>query len=70
MRLQPPPHSLLGRTALAAEPYLGPKTLPSGTLESAVLDALPGKKPLIKRSYRPPNYEIPSGGIPAAFHAK
>ena len=52
------PH-LLSRTALAAEPYLGPKTLPSGTLESAILDALPSKKPLIKRSYRPPNYESP-----------
>lgn len=49
----------LGRAALAAEPYLGPATLPSGTLESALLDALPGKKPLIKRSYRPPNYESP-----------
>ena len=50
---------LLGRSALAAKPYLGPRTLPSGTLESSVLDVLPGKKPLIKRSYRPPNYESP-----------
>lgn len=50
---------LLGRSAQAAEPYLGPKTLPAGTLESAILEALPGKKPLIKRSYRPPNYETP-----------
>src|SRR5262249_23391467 len=25
----------------------------------AVLDALPGKKPLIKLTYRPPNYETP-----------
>ena len=24
-----------------------------------MLDALPGKKPLIKLSYRPPNYETP-----------
>jgi len=51
--------ALLGRPVSAAEPYLGPSTLPSGTLESALLDALPGKKPLIKRSYRPPNYETP-----------
>jgi DMSO/TMAO reductase YedYZ molybdopterin-dependent catalytic subunit len=28
-------------------------------LESAVLDALAGKRPLIKRSFRPPNYETP-----------
>src|SRR5438552_14463935 len=33
--------------------------LPEGTRASAVLDALPGKKPLIKLSYRPPNYETP-----------
>jgi hypothetical protein len=26
---------------------------------AAILDALPGKKPLIKLSYRPPNYETP-----------
>jgi DMSO/TMAO reductase YedYZ molybdopterin-dependent catalytic subunit len=33
--------------------------LPEGTRSEAVLDALPGKKPLIKLSYRPPNYETP-----------
>jgi DMSO/TMAO reductase YedYZ molybdopterin-dependent catalytic subunit len=33
--------------------------LPSGVYDTAVLDALPGKKPLIKLSYRPPNYETP-----------
>lgn len=33
--------------------------LPAGTISSGVLDALPGKRPLIKRSYRPPNYETP-----------
>ena len=33
--------------------------LPEGTRAAAVLDALPGKKPLIKLSYRPPNYETP-----------
>src|SRR6266705_1172331 len=36
-----------------------PKTLPEGLRGSAVLEALPGKKPLIKLSYRPPNYETP-----------
>ncbi len=34
-------------------------TLPEGTRTEAILDALPGKKPLIKLSYRPPNYETP-----------
>lgn len=38
---------------------LGPPDLPEGTLSSAVLEALPGKKQLIKRSFRPPNYETP-----------
>lgn len=33
--------------------------VPAGTAAEAVLDALPGKKPLIKLSYRPPNYETP-----------
>lgn len=50
---------LVSRVGLAASPYLGPTTLPAGTLASAILEALPGKKPLIKRSYRPPNYETP-----------
>lgn len=36
-----------------------PSELPEGTRAAAVLDALPGKKPLIKLSYRPPNYETP-----------
>ncbi|MCI0598673.1 MAG: molybdopterin-dependent oxidoreductase [Beijerinckiaceae bacterium] len=33
--------------------------LPEGTRAEAVLEALPGKKPLIKLTYRPPNYESP-----------
>src|ERR1700694_5153824 len=33
--------------------------LSEGTRAEAVLDTLPGKKPLIKLSYRPPNYETP-----------
>ena len=36
-----------------------PKALPAGTRAEAVLEALPGKKPLIKLTYRPPNYESP-----------
>jgi DMSO/TMAO reductase YedYZ molybdopterin-dependent catalytic subunit len=42
-----------------AAPLDLPAALPQGLRESAVLDALPGKKPLIKLSYRPPNYETP-----------
>src|SRR5436190_4560788 len=36
-----------------------PAALPQGVRDNAVLEALPGKKPLIKLSYRPPNYETP-----------
>ena len=33
--------------------------LPSGTIESSTLETLPGKVPLVKRAFRPPNYETP-----------
>jgi sulfite dehydrogenase (cytochrome) subunit A len=36
-----------------------PPVLPEGTRGEAFLETLPGKKPLIKLSYRPPNYETP-----------
>jgi DMSO/TMAO reductase YedYZ molybdopterin-dependent catalytic subunit len=48
----------LPQLARAAEP-VEPWSLPGGAVESAVLEALPGKVPLIKRSYRPPNFETP-----------
>lgn len=34
-------------------------TLAGGTVDSGVLEALPGKLPLIKKSFRPPNFETP-----------
>lgn len=46
------------RGAEAGEMNL-PHGLAEGTRSAAVLDVLPGKKPLIKLSYRPPNYETP-----------
>ncbi|MFZ3322949.1 MAG: molybdopterin-dependent oxidoreductase [Usitatibacter sp.] len=45
--------------APAAEKFWQPAELAEGTVESAVLEAIPGKVPLIKRSYRPPNFETP-----------
>jgi DMSO/TMAO reductase YedYZ molybdopterin-dependent catalytic subunit len=42
---------LIGRRAQAG--------LPQGTVDSSVRDTLPGKQLLIKRSFRPPNYESP-----------
>src|SRR5689334_12824007 len=49
---------LLPSRVLGAD--LGPSTLPRGTLDSALLEALTGKRPLIKRAYRPPNFETPT----------
>jgi DMSO/TMAO reductase YedYZ molybdopterin-dependent catalytic subunit len=44
--------------AAAAGLELSPE-LPAGVRTVAELEALPGKKPLIKLAYRPPNYETP-----------
>ena len=49
----------LCRTVRAAAKSFLPPGLPEGVYDTATLDALPGKKPLIKLSYRPPNYETP-----------
>lgn len=51
-------------SASAASPPTSPipgldPVLPQGLRDAAVLDKLPGKVPLIKLSYRPPNYETP-----------
>src|SRR5882672_3578565 len=44
--------------AHAADARLDP-ALPEGLRGAATMETLPGKKPLIKLSYRPPNYESP-----------
>ena len=46
------------RFAQAAGPQLDP-ALPEGLRDVAAMESLPGKKPLIRLSYRPPNYEAP-----------
>src|ERR1700681_3656167 len=62
--------SLLAGTALAVPRLVAAEAqtpgllnlspaLPEGIRTEAMLDTLPGKKPLIKLSYRPPNYESP-----------
>jgi DMSO/TMAO reductase YedYZ molybdopterin-dependent catalytic subunit len=50
---------LLPRHLFAADATLGPSDLPQGFLESATLEKLPGKMPLIRKSFRPPNFETP-----------
>ena len=50
----------------AERPFL-PQGLPEGVYDTATLEALPGKKPLIKLSYRPPNYETPLSHFTSEF---
>jgi DMSO/TMAO reductase YedYZ molybdopterin-dependent catalytic subunit len=54
-------------SALAADARLGPAVLPSGALESALLESLPEKAALIKKTYRPPNFETPVSYFSEAF---
>ncbi|HTP95235.1 MAG TPA: molybdopterin-dependent oxidoreductase [Burkholderiales bacterium] len=44
---------------LGSSGALGFAELPDGVLDEAVMYALPGKVPLIKKTYRPPNFETP-----------
>jgi DMSO/TMAO reductase YedYZ molybdopterin-dependent catalytic subunit len=57
---------MAGGMALASGQLLLPRSilaagLPAGALDSEELYALPGKQPLLKRSFRPPNFETPVG---------
>ena len=45
--------------ASAARKLWQPDELPDGTLAEGHLESISGKVPLIKRSYRPPNFETP-----------
>ena len=47
---------LLPRIGLASTAADG---LPAGTMAQSALDALPGKRPLMRRTFRPPNFETP-----------
>src|ERR1700757_1408046 len=39
----------------------------AGTAEAEALASLPGKKPLIRRSFRPPNFETPLAELAGPF---
>jgi DMSO/TMAO reductase YedYZ molybdopterin-dependent catalytic subunit len=54
------------RTGEAARLALSP-LLPDGTRAEARLESLPGKKPLIKLTTRPPNYETPIDDLRGAI---
>lgn len=50
-----------GQSKALAETAIEPldPALPQGLRDEVIMDALPGKAPLMKLSYRPPNYETP-----------
>ncbi len=51
---------LVPRFAFAADKFnLAQQILPDGDIAESILASLPGKKPLIKRTFRAPNYETP-----------
>jgi DMSO/TMAO reductase YedYZ molybdopterin-dependent catalytic subunit len=55
---------MMGWIAVGSSAALAPRwswaaELPAGTIAASVMETLPGKRPLIKRTYRPINYETP-----------
>lgn len=58
---------LLPRYLLANDSAFGPNDLPQGFLDTATLESLPGKLPLIRKSFRPPNFETPISYFQQAF---
>jgi DMSO/TMAO reductase YedYZ molybdopterin-dependent catalytic subunit len=59
--------ALLAAAARAAEKSFLTRGLPEGVYDTAALETLPGKRPLIKLSYRPPNYETPISYFTSEF---
>jgi DMSO/TMAO reductase YedYZ molybdopterin-dependent catalytic subunit len=59
--------ALAGALLLPRAGFAADTGLPAGTVASSVLDALPGKRPLIKRTWRPPNYETPTSLFREAY---
>ncbi len=54
-------------TRAMADATLGPAELTEGALQSASMEALPGKVSLIKKTWRPPNFETPVSYFDQAF---
>ena len=57
----------LSRLGAATEKSFLPQGLPEGVYDTATLEPLPGKKSLIKLTYRPPNYETPLSHFTSEF---
>ena len=62
------PNSVAAETGAQGGPRAVAGASPAARRGNAVLDALPGKQPLIKLSFRPPNYETPLDYFRTADH--
>ena len=51
----------------ARDAAFGPDELPQGFLDTASMETLPGKFPLVRKSFRPPNFETPVNYFQEAF---
>ena len=58
---------LVPSMARARDAMFGPNELPQGVLDNASLEILPGKLPLVRKSFRPPNFETPVNYFQEAF---
>jgi DMSO/TMAO reductase YedYZ molybdopterin-dependent catalytic subunit len=58
---------LAPQVLLAGDAALGPSDLPQGFLDTASMETLAGKLPLVRKSFRPPNFETPIGYFDQAF---
>lgn len=56
-----------GLAALGGLTLLQRSGLAATTAAAAIMDALPGKQPLIKKTFRPPNYETPVNAFDTPF---
>ncbi len=57
----------LGTWSLSLRPGLAADLVATDTEAATIMDKLPGKKALIKKSFRPPNYETPVNYFDAPF---
>ena len=50
-------------------PAAGARALAAGDVDAVTLGTLPGKRPLVQRAFRPPNFETPLADLAAPFTA-
>ena len=59
--------ALLAAAGFAAAGARADENIPAGSSGGDLLAALPGKKPLIQRAFRPPNFETPLADLASLY---